>query len=501
MSKRVILINPMLPRKPMSLNIPAALLYLGSYIEKKGYAVLLLDGNNFNAEDFFSLIEREIPDAIAVGLSVMTPQVPSALAVSKYVRGLDPSIPIIWGGVHPTFYPKQTAGSPYVDFVVRGEGEVTLFELLESVVGGNGDLKNVRGITFRSGHSQDIVITKDRDLMSLDELEAVDWGLLKSISPISDIRRISELTDSGIYLQTTRGCPHRCAFCINAILKSRYRIRSRELVLSDIEDLVNLGVKRICFIDEDFFANKRKTLELLDGMEKKGLTPRWYANVRANYLRPDYLNAELLQKMKRCGCEMLGIGAESGSQRILDMLKKDITVGDILNAARSLEKAKIKAYFSFMTGLPGEDEYDFRQTLKTMLKISEIDKYCLFVMYQQQVYRPYPGSELYYECQKCGMKDPGSIDQWVNSPYLRSEITSMYYPWIKFPKNLNDLEQIGFYGWLMGIQLRHKPLTRIVRKIGRMRCRSFFFRFPVEKKVYELSRDVVGRYFYSSLLD
>jgi len=501
MARKVLLINPTLPRKLFLLNIPAALLYLGSYLSSKGYDVLLLDGNNFKHEAFFNLIRRELTGVIAVGLSVMTPQVPSALKISRYVRELDPSVPILWGGVHPTFYPKQTAESPYVDFVVRGEGEVTAFELLEAIVRGNRELKNVRGIAFRSKHSQDVVMTENRVLMNLDKLPAVEWELLKSVSPVRDIRRLSELTESGIYLQTTRGCPHRCAFCINAILKFKYRIRSRELVLKDMERLMDLGVNRISFVDEDFFANKRMVLELLDGMERRGLTPKWYANVRADYFRPDYLNTELLLRLKRCGCEMLGIGAESGSQRILDMLKKDITVEETLNAARSLNKAGIKAYFSFMTGLPGEDEDDFKQTVNMMLKISEIDKSCLFLMYAQQVYRPYPGSELYYECVRRGMREPRSLDEWVNSTYLRDEVDSEHYPWIEYPTNLEDLEQIGFCCWLMGIQLRYRPLMKLVRKIGRVRCRRFFFRFPVEKKIYELLRDLVGRYVYRGLLD
>jgi len=261
-------------------------------------------------------------------------------------------------------------------------------------------------------------------------------------------------------------------------------------VLDEIKNAIALGVERIDFEDEDFFADRRRVRELVEGIEKEGLNFEWFASARPDYFRPDYLGSEeFLLKLKRSGCYIIGTGAESGSQKILDMIKKDIKVEDTLNMARCLSRVGMQANFSLMIGLPGEEESDYKQTLQLIEEIVKIDY--AFYMFGPQIYRPYPGSQLYLECLRQGLREPTTIDQWASSPYIHSEYSrksyydKSFYPWVKYS---GDLTNLVFYATLLGVRPRWKPVTKLLRLIGRIRCRRYYFKYPVAKKIYGLLR-------------
>jgi len=171
------------------------------------------------------------------------------------------------------------------------------------------------------------------------------------------------------------------------------------------------------------------------------------------------------------------------------MLKKDITPEDTLNAAIRLSKVGIKANFSFMIGLPDEKETDYKQTLQLIEKVMNTDD--SFLIIGPQIYRPYPGSQLYLECLQRGLIEPDSLDEWANSPYIhleysrRSYYRKSLYPWVEYS---GDLTNLVFYAALAGVRLNWKPMTKIMRLIGVERCRRFYFRYPLAKIIYGLWR-------------
>lgn len=145
----------------------------------------------------------------------------------------------------------------------------------------------------------------------------------------------------------------------------------------------------------------------------------------------------------------------------------------------------INATFSFMIGLPNEEESDYRQTLKLIDDIIKIDY--SFSIVGLQIYRPYPGSQLYLECLKYGLRQPTTVEEWADSPYIHVELSRRSYydkclhPWIKYS---GDLTNLVFYADLMGMRPRWKPITKVARFIGRTRCRRYYFKYPMLKKVY-----------------
>ncbi|KKL52162.1 hypothetical protein LCGC14_2288270, partial [marine sediment metagenome] len=210
MSKKVLLINPRFTEEVTIFSIPISLLYLGSWLKHNGYEVCLLDALHFDdKQSFLQRVKSELSDAFCVGLSVMSTQIPHALQISKFVRHYDASKTIIWGGIHPTLYPEQTAECELVDFAVKGEGEITLVELLEAIEQGNLQPTHIKGLAFQTNGSS-VTLTPDREPLDVNELPSVEWGLLGSLHPDCTLKEISELTLYGLPLLTSRGCPHRC---------------------------------------------------------------------------------------------------------------------------------------------------------------------------------------------------------------------------------------------------------------------------------------------------
>jgi len=489
MKTGVLLINPHLTEKSIVFNVPVSLVYLGSWLSHKGYEVHILDAVNMNDKaNLFQNVESGLEGALCVGLSVMSAQIPGALEISKFIRQCNPNIPIIWGGVHPTLYPEQTARSEFVDFVVRGEGEITLCELLEKIKRDDPQPDSIPGIAFKTDNNK-VILTAEREFLDINESPPVDWNLVKSLKPDSTLQEIAQATKYGLPLLSSRGCPHRCTFCFSSIAKVKYRCRLTDLVLQDIEKVISLGVNRMWFVDENVLANRKGVKKLLDNIEDRKLNFKWFTSARADYFRYQYLSPENLLQLKECGCEIVAIGAESGSQRILDMLKKNITIEDTLNAAKRLNEAGIQGKFSFMIGLPGETDTDYKQTLQLIDKIMKIND--SFEILGPQIYRPYPGSELYFECLRQGLKEPTSVNEWSNSPYIqleysrRSYYNKALYPWVEYS---GDLTNLVFYAGLLGINLRWKPITKLVRLIASIRCRKFYFKYPLGKKIFGLIR-------------
>ncbi|GAG03753.1 unnamed protein product, partial [marine sediment metagenome] len=266
-----------------------------SYLHSKGYNVSIIDANNFRrSKDFFDRIKTELDDALCAGLSVMSAQIPDALEIAKSIRAFNASLPLIWGGIHPTLYPGQTAQDSLVDFVVKGEGEITTLELVEAIEG-RRDFRQVKGIAFLPNSGHEVVVNPDRELMDIEALPPIEWNLLENVRNNGMAGIVgSTIYEGGIPVQTSRGCPHHCAFCINTVLRSKYRYRQPASVLDDIKELVDSGVNRIYFMDENFFVNRRRLTEILDGIEKHQLVFKWFANVRVDYFREDYITRGLL---------------------------------------------------------------------------------------------------------------------------------------------------------------------------------------------------------------
>ncbi len=381
--------------------LPAGLLSIASVLKRAGRRPIVLDmvAEDDPAAALDAALGGDPSPVLLAGFTVMTTQYRHAAEMSRYIKERRPGVKIIWGGIHPSLFPEEVLREGIADFVCPGEGEYAAEELLAALENGTSP-EAVKGLYLFSGGK--IVFTGRRPPNDLDALPYLDLGLIDySKYRKRSVYRGSEtmLVDASVLVSSV-GCPYRCTFCVNAnkrLAFGGYRAKSAKRLVDEIEFLMSrFGVDYFDFLDENFFVKRSHSEAFVSEVRRRGLKFGWHTNMRADAFDRKLVDDELLERLRGIGLYLLAIGAESGSQRILDKLKKDITVEQILQSAALLARHGLGATYSFMMGIPGETKADLNATLGLMRKLRSLDKKISLI--GPQVFRPYPGGELYDEC-------------------------------------------------------------------------------------------------------
>jgi radical SAM superfamily enzyme YgiQ (UPF0313 family) len=354
---------------------------IAAVLEKNGCSVKILDlpALGFSENSLPAIIDQEKPDI--VGVTAMTPTINSAVSIMEKVKKCDGNITVILGGAHATILPEETLKNvPEIDVIVRGEGEQTTLELVKAL-GLSGDIDQVSGITYRKGNS--IKSTPLRPpILELDALPFPAFHLL----PMKKYRLHPPFGRRSPVMPiiTSRGCPYRCVFCSKSVFGRRYRSNSPSYVVDEIR-LLNekFGVREIKFYDDTFTLDKKRVVAICRLLKEQGIDIPWTCETRV-----DLVTTELLGVMKDAGCYMIEYGVESGSQRVLNNLKKDITLEKTVEVFKSTHEAGIETVAYFMLGSPEETSETIDETIEFA---KEIDPD--FVQFS--ITTPYPGTELY----------------------------------------------------------------------------------------------------------
>ncbi len=487
---KIVLIQPDFnPPTTVLSQPPMSLLCLGATLENEGYAVKIID--SLTDKDADETIRREIKDALLVGITLMSVQVKEAIRISEIIKK-ESSVPIVWGGPHPTLYQEQTCQDPVVDFTVFREGEHTLLELAKALES-DKDFSKIKGLAYKENGI--VKVNPHREHLNMEKLPSPAYHLIdmapyiKTVSPTGENRRT-------IMIESSRGCPHRCSFCINvATSNRRYRTKSAEKVLDEIEEVINkYNVNYIHFRDDNLFVNKNRVREICEGMIKRNFNITWNASCRANYFKDTYLNDDLVSLMKKSGCTGLRIGAESGSQRMLDIMKKDITTNHIISSAEICNEHGIIPTYSFMIGLPDDRKEDMLMTVKL---IKEIKKICPNSYYGVGTFTPYPGGELYDYCIKAGvLKEPKTLRQHEDTKLMKvytSDADGL--PW---SNDRGFAASVSHYSYIANKEIR--PLLKkmsMVRSIhlifvliAKGRWRIGFFYLPLDMHIFKKLKEM-----------
>jgi len=473
--KKVLLINPEfnIIKDNYDSSISVGLLSIASYLDSLDMEVRIIDG--VRQKDYLALIQDAAKDYDLIGLSVMTMQIASALKVSRLIREANPRAAIIWGGSHSTFFPEQTIKHPDIDAVVVGEGELTMAELA-----GGKPLGEIRGLVYKK--DGEVVVNPARELHNPALMPLFNWDLVpKEI--LYHLYLIPSLT--------SRGCPHRCTFCINAILRNGWRGRTVNQVLDDlrvIESKEYFKGKKLRFWDENFFVDFGRAKAIIDGMIEQGLEIPWETTIRAGYIKPGIVDDELMAKLKKSGCYLLSFGAESGSPEILKKIKKDVTPEEIVDSAKSCLKHGIIPQYSFMIGLPGETAAEMFETLGLIDRLVKLGDEVQIL--GPQAFRPYPGSELYEECLKAGWREPQSLEEWAEiAADELSYLSVKNFPWVKDKDLVESMEAYVRFGALpfksaMASTITSKKFLKFCFIcLCKLRWKLKFFAWPVEFKL------------------
>lgn len=461
------------------------ILLIGSLLKKRGYQVVIIDAAV--DEQYQDKVLRRISDkTLFIGFSVMTSQIMMAYKLAQMIKGRHPRVRIVFGGMHPTLFPEQTVNNDYIDIAVINEGTRTVMEILDYIKGTIkiGDLK---GISYRDPGGK-VIVNPPQEYDDISEIPYFDFDLLEDVSVYIDAlsvydRELNIHKDKKIKLMpilTGLGCCYRCAFCINVILKRKYRVHSAESIVQEIQRLQSkYGANAFLFLDEDFCINKKRLADFIRLVKEKRLVFSGRIWARVSYFKQESFK-KMIPDLEKIGIRSIAMGAESGSQRMLDYLCKDIKQDDILIAARELSGLDITSRFSFMVGLEGEKREETIATYKLCGQLLKINPHADIA--GPFIYRYYPGSPIFQELvRKHNIKLPETIEAWEGSLNSDGSLKVDVQKWT-WPGFIRYVESMNFY-------------IKLYMRMNNVRTGTSGFIAAIIKK-YVLLRISCGEYFY-----
>ena len=461
--------------------LPLGLLTIATPLDLAGYQVRII--NQGTEPDWEETLLAELKTRpICVGVTAMTgPQIWWGLKASEIVKRHG-DVPVVWGGVHPSLLPQQTLENHNIDIVVQGEGEETFFELVVALAS-RQPLAEIRGIWYKEGDK--IKGNPPRLFIDLNKQPLVSYHLVDLKKHMTSISGIDSLR-----FETSRGCPFNCAFCYNTCFNHRqWRAMTAEQTLLRIKHIKDkYGVKGFSFRDDNFFTSPDRAYQILEGMVQQKLGIVWAkGDIRLDML--SQLDDDFLSLIERSGCHYLSIGIESGSQRIADLLRKEIDVSQAISVNQRLARYQMQVRYFFLLGTPGETENDLAETASLMLRLADENQKAREGIH---IFVPYPGTELFDISVKHGLTVPRRLEDWIAFSWSNRKLN---YPWLS-PERRRLIQMLSFCGLFLAqdrslrVASDKFPLISLVamlyHPIARRRVAGFHCKFLPELKVAEL---------------
>jgi magnesium-protoporphyrin IX monomethyl ester (oxidative) cyclase len=472
LNMRVCLINP--PRiqqklwgKPAAFQ-PLDIAYVAAVLEKE-HAVSIIDcptegWRNLQEIDGvkyrLGLTSEQIADRIRSwkpNLVVIT--VPfsgwwqTAFETAAAVKNVDPDIKTALIGLHPSAKPHESLAQQNIDFVVIGEPELTVQELANKLEKGSlEDLKNVKGLGFSQNGK--VIITAPRPIIeNLDSLPFPARHLLPMKELFAAVKQTpvrGEIRKPCARVLTSRGCPNNCIFCSNhLVMGKKWRGRSPENVADELEQIVRIyGVKQVDFEDDNMTFNNKRMEAICDLMVERGLDLEWYT---PNGVRADRLDAQLLAKMRRSGCQRIYVAPESGVQRVVnDIVKKNQDLHKVEDAIVNAHRVGIKVSCFFIIGFIGETKDDMLTTINYAYKLKQLGADRFYFSYAT----PLVGTELFHQAKEGGFLRPEFSD----------EALSWAQPLIETPQfTADDLRELCGKAMMVNPTVNRDRFVRAIR--------------------------------------
>ena len=425
--QRIVMIYPMQGFSGVYVrHIPLGLLYASSNLVKQDYDVKIFDARLHPKDWREKLAEILTAETVAVGFSVMsgTP-IKSAQQIGRFVKSIRDDIAVIWGGPHATFNPMTILEEPSADFALAGYAAETFPELINAIVDGRAPA-NVPGAYWRDDTH---IECNDTPTTAFEYMgyEDIPYHLIEDYSVYGQLDQ-----DKMIFsMYSAVGCPYQCTFCSSPAQYSnipgkKWVPLGAKTVVNHIQYVVeNHGANYIYFIDDDSFPRLDHVEAIIDEIAARGINVKLgFRGARINEIKR--MSDKFLTKLANAGTDILHIGAECGSDRILKLLKKNSTYDDIIECNRKLSRhPEITAAYNFMMGVPTETKADLLKTRDLMLQLVHDHPNC--IIFPPNKFRPLPGTELYDIAQKeYGYEMPSTLEAWSNIE-VEAEISEDWY--------------------------------------------------------------------------
>ena len=408
---------------------PIGILHLASMCREYGYDVKLVDAHSdgLKIKGIVDIVSDYKPDVVC--LTAMTIMIDASAELAKGIKDSFPNVVTMIGGVHLTAEPIKTLEVyPQFDFGIIGEGEIALIDFLEALSNGR-EFSSIQSLVWRNG-SEIVVNTRRMFFKELDEFPFPAFDLVgKKLFSHYKLSPFGTTKFRSIGLVTSRGCTGHCDFCDLGVVGRGYRYMSSEYLINNLNELnKKYDVNDLLFYDDMFTGNRKRLEDFCNAMIEAGNPFTWSCCSRVDYVQ--YLN--ILDLMKKAGCHTIEFGVESGCQRILDSMRKNVTKEKISEIIDKTTKAGIITKANFILGNHGETHDSIMETIDFANQLN--------VHYVQHTHLvPLPGSELYETANKYGTFDPSwskmntFLINFIPTGFTRKDLVwySKYF-WFRF---------------------------------------------------------------------
>ena len=480
MRGKVVLFYP--PYEGPPLGAPTCLLALAATLREAGFRPVIIDAAI--EPRYKERVLEESDGALCLGISALTgPMIRGAIDVAKTVKAKMPKFPIIFGGWHPTLLPDETLAEPYVDIVVRGQGEITLREIAEALEE-KRSLREIAGISWKTS----VIRTHnpDRKVEQLDDLPipAYDMMDFDAYERVSGGRKLA--------YATSIGCPYACNYCTDMVFyKRRFNALSAERVVKEMTELVTkYRIEEVALLDSNFPVDLKRAMAIARGIVETGVKFRWTFQASTDFICR--MSEDDLRTLGASGVTHMGFGTESTSEPVLKLMnKRHQRVNEMYETARRAAIGGIRVTFNLIFGYPGETEEDRIVTLQTM---NDIGRQFQNVSFSPNIFTPYPGIPIWPQLRTMNVPEPKTLREWGEMP-----LGANLLPWLQ-GQELSRFQRMLDY-FLLNNQLRKKKsktwsseLTRvIVQHPVQWRIRTSHYDFPWELQLSRRLEKLVQR--------
>jgi len=444
--------NPIIIEKNRGVNPPLGILYVAAYIEKySNHKISVLDCQveSLNYEQLQNRIKKSNPDI--VGLTAMSLTLLDVIQTAKIVKETNKDIRVVLGGPHVHLFPEETICLPNIDFLVLGEGEIVFMKLIDHIKDTDA-LESIKGIVFKT-ESKIVNTGLPEPIKQLDDLPFPARHLV----PYKNYRSLLTKGQVVTTIFTSRGCPFKCSFCDRPHLGKKFRARSALNVVEELQQCKEMGISDFLFYDDTFTVNKQRVLDICNEVCKKKLDINWDIRTRV-----DTIDEEMIIHLKKAGCRSIHYGIEAGTEKILKILNKGITLEQAKKTFDLTRKHKMNILAYFMIGNPDESREDIYTTYKVMKKLKP-DYVHITIL------TPFPGTKIYKDGLLSGIIKNDYWKAFAKKP--SDDFNPLHINTLLSKSELNQLLRIGYKKfylrpfYIFNQFLKVRSLTEFLKKM------------------------------------
>ncbi|HMF74535.1 MAG TPA: radical SAM protein [Bryobacteraceae bacterium] len=461
---------------------PLGILAVSTPLIRAGYQVCLIDSTI--TPNFQKRVLEELKDSLCLAVSLVTgPMIKETVEIARAAKELYPDKPVVLGGWHPSLLPHQTLAPPYIDIVVKGQGEDAFLEVVQRIEAGES-MKGVQGVGYKEdGH---IVFNQPRVLKPISELPPKAYHL-------ADFDAYERVCGRRWAMYTSSlACPYNCAYCTNdAVYGRKWNALEAEQVVEETTDLTTrYNLQLLWVVDDNFLVDRDRAVRIAEGLVRRNSKFDWSIQASTNLV--NRLTVDELKLLRRAGLSQVAQGVDTGSPKVMHLMNKDFQkIETVYAAASKLTQAGIRPSFNMIFGFPGEGESERRESIQLIMDVCR--KYP-GAEFWTNIFTPYPGAPILDRAFELGIDVPKTLEGWVEF-FPRYTVL----PWLKGKKHrevqtMREYLRVAFNRKPIGLTKKH-PVNQFVHNLisypARMRLDRNFYSFPVELWVKNVANRVL----------